>query len=88
MAEPTKNCPSCGAGSQCDAENLCCGEDCPLPDTGDDFEAALRQFDADVAAAESVDWEAEARKLDDADGVTAPRHQSDAPADADGAPKP
>ena len=34
-------CPSCGARSQCDAENLCHGETCPLPDTGDDFDAAL-----------------------------------------------
>lgn len=44
------NCPRCGAHSQADAENFCCGEDCPLPDTGDDFAAALVQFNADVAA--------------------------------------
>lgn len=37
-----QSCPRCGARSQCDAENLCHGEDCPLPDTGDDFAAALR----------------------------------------------
>lgn len=45
------SCPTCGASSQCDAENLCCGEDCPIPDTGDNFDAGLRAYYAELRRA-------------------------------------
>lgn len=48
---PVTACPRCGASNQCDAENSCVGEDCPLPDTGDDFPAALVAYDEMVANA-------------------------------------